>query len=210
MSTAARTAGAERKEKLSGTGLNGSPASRWRFSNSRLISANFSGAAPWNENIDCFSSPTAKTVRRRERAPAPAKNSAVNAATMRHCSADVSCASSMSRWSRPLSSFRMHPCGAGRVQPARARSAIWSSKSSFAARHLGPGERCTRIALATANKASLRSSVCAARRLSRSAMQAVLLIDARSSSRAGNLSRKLFRRDAALRVAARVAFAALW
>src|SRR6266536_4602820 len=26
------------------------------------MSANFSGAAPWNEKIDCFSSPTAKTV----------------------------------------------------------------------------------------------------------------------------------------------------
>ncbi len=40
-----------------------------RLSNSR-------GAAPWNEKIDCFSSPTAKIVRSTpSRAPAPEVNS---------------------------------------------------------------------------------------------------------------------------------------
>ena len=29
----------------------------------RALSANSRGAAPWNEKIDCFSSPTAKIVR---------------------------------------------------------------------------------------------------------------------------------------------------
>ena len=34
--------------------------------------ANSAGAAPWKEKIDCFSSPTAKMVRRPTRAPTPA------------------------------------------------------------------------------------------------------------------------------------------
>ena len=47
---------------------------------SSRIAANASGAAPWNEKIDCFSSPTAKIERRAGRArPAPAENSATNA-----------------------------------------------------------------------------------------------------------------------------------
>ena len=45
----------------------------------RLSRASRSGAAPWNEKIDCFSSPTAKTVRPRRRAPSPVKNSSVRA-----------------------------------------------------------------------------------------------------------------------------------
>ena len=32
--------------------------------NSRRMASNSRGAAPWNEKIDCFSSPTAKIVRR--------------------------------------------------------------------------------------------------------------------------------------------------
>ena len=40
------------------------------------MASNSRGAAPWNEKIDCFSSPTAKIVRLTVRAPAPAKNSA--------------------------------------------------------------------------------------------------------------------------------------
>ena len=40
------------------------------------MASNSRGAAPWNEKIDCFSSPTAKIVRLTARAPAPAKNSA--------------------------------------------------------------------------------------------------------------------------------------
>ncbi len=74
-------------------------SARRRRSNSR-------GAAPWNEKIDCFSSPTANTVRfTPSRAPAPEVNSEMICATMSHCRGLVSCASSISTWSTPRSSL---------------------------------------------------------------------------------------------------------
>ena len=55
------------------------PRKCWR------ISAKASGAAPWNEKIDCFSSPTAKIVRLIfSRAPPPA-NSETSVLMMSHC-----------------------------------------------------------------------------------------------------------------------------
>ena len=62
-STPARTIGAERNDTDSGTSAKASPASSWRRCSRRRIAENMCGAAPWNEKIDCFSSPTAKTVR---------------------------------------------------------------------------------------------------------------------------------------------------
>ena len=56
-------------KRSAGTSANGRSASRWRFSNARFISANIWGAAPWKAKIDCFSSPTANTVRFLGRAP---------------------------------------------------------------------------------------------------------------------------------------------
>ena len=69
------------------------------------MASNSRGAAPWNEKIDCFSSPTAKMVRWIARAPAPAKNSAVSSRMISHCFGLVSCASSISTWSMPWSSL---------------------------------------------------------------------------------------------------------
>ena len=73
--------------------------------NSRRISSKARGAAPWNEKIDCFSSPTANTVRcALARAP-PGVNSETMVRTMLHCLGLVSCASSISTWSMPRSSL---------------------------------------------------------------------------------------------------------
>jgi len=75
------------------TGSNFSPASTNLRSSPRRRSANSRGAAPWNEKIDCFSSPTAKIVRvMPSRAPAPEVNSEMICATMSHCRGLVSCA----------------------------------------------------------------------------------------------------------------------
>ena len=88
------------------TGSNFSPASSNFFFSRAAAQSNSRGAAPWNEKIDCFSSPTANTVRiTPSRAPAPEVNSEMICATMSHCRGLVSCASSISTWSTPRSSL---------------------------------------------------------------------------------------------------------
>jgi hypothetical protein len=58
------------------TGSNFRPASPNFFSSPLRRASNSRGAAPWNEKIDCFSSPTAKMVRwTPSRAPSPDVNS---------------------------------------------------------------------------------------------------------------------------------------
>ena len=87
----------ERNECLNETDSNARSARLNRVSSPRRRASNSRGAAPWNEKIDCFSSPTAKIVRRTpSRAPAPAVNSAMMRSTMSHCRGLVSCASSIS------------------------------------------------------------------------------------------------------------------
>ena len=76
---------------------NFSPASSNFFFSSHRRASNSRGAAPWNEKIDCFSSPTANMVRiTPSRAPAPEVNSEMMCAMMSHCRGLVSCASSIS------------------------------------------------------------------------------------------------------------------
>ena len=55
-------AGAERVLELGSDECELRPAVQ-RVSKCARIAANSRGAAPWNEKIDCFSSPTAKIVR---------------------------------------------------------------------------------------------------------------------------------------------------
>ena len=93
--------GPERNEWRNGTYCKSRSIAAQSVAKVRRIASNSRGAAPWNEKIDCFSSPTAKIVRLTARAPAPAKNSAVSSRTISHCFGLVSCASSISTWSMP-------------------------------------------------------------------------------------------------------------
>ena len=77
--------------------------------------------------------------------PSPArprrrKTPRVRAARMRHCSGEVSCASSISRWSSLESSLCSTQAALDRVTRLRA-PAIWSAKSSAPRLSLGVGER---------------------------------------------------------------------
>ena len=81
-----------------------SGVSNWP-ANSRRISSNARGAAPWNEKIDCFSSPTANTVRLTFGRAPPGGIPRRWCAMISHCSGPVSCASSISTWSMPTSSL---------------------------------------------------------------------------------------------------------
>ncbi len=104
-STKASTSGAERQLSNKDTRSNRAPAFSTIASNAWPSAANRSGAAPWKLKIDCFSSPTANTVRSRRTAPAPTKNSPLRARRMSHWSGAVSWASSSRMCSRPPSSL---------------------------------------------------------------------------------------------------------
>ena len=86
----------------------------------RWAAASARASAPWKLKIDCFSSPTANSVRGAARAPSPAKNSSASAAITDHWAGLVSCASSISRWSRPPSSLKSTQ-GAIPARPSRLR-----------------------------------------------------------------------------------------
>jgi hypothetical protein len=96
VSTASSRVAPERNEWRNGMYCSSCSMPRQSRSKVRRMPSNSRGAAPWNEKIDCFSSPTANTVRVTARAPAPTKNSPVNASMIRHCRGLVSCASSIS------------------------------------------------------------------------------------------------------------------
>ena len=99
---------------------------RWLWASSRC------GAAPWNEKIDCFSSPTMNTVRcsRRSRPSSPAKNSATRAVMIDHWSGEVSCASSIRMCSTPPSSLNSTQAADGRSDRSARVRTIRSAKSS--------------------------------------------------------------------------------
>ena len=97
LSTAESTAFAERKESVRRTSWKRNAALSVRAFQYRRLVSNSRGAAPWKPKIDCFGSPTAKTVRIcRARAPLPAEKSSVMWRRICHCSGFVSCASSTS------------------------------------------------------------------------------------------------------------------
>ncbi len=101
-STRLRTDSVDRKEMFRPISANVFPAAETRPAMAVRIRENSSGAARWKLKIDCFSSPTAKTVRSiSSLAPLPLKNSAHKVSMISHCSGLVSCASSIRMWSIP-------------------------------------------------------------------------------------------------------------
>ena len=75
------------------------------FAKARRIASNSRGAAPWNEKIDCFSSPTAKIVRLTVARARAGEELVGQRRMISHCFGLVSCASSISTWSMPRSSL---------------------------------------------------------------------------------------------------------
>ena len=125
MSTASRIVCDDRNEKVSGTSSNGRFDVAMTLAKARFISANIWGAAPWKAKIDCFSSPTAKTVRFSGRAPAPAKNSALSAARMLHCGCRCVLGFVEQQVIEPVVELVQHPGGARpRHQRERTRDLI--------------------------------------------------------------------------------------
>ena len=207
MSTASRIVCDDRNEKVSRTSANGRSASLWRLANRRFISASISGAAPRKPKIDCFSSPTANTVRFGLRAPAPAKNSArerrQNAPLRRRGVLGFV----EKQVIEPVIELVQHPGGA---RPGQKRERAARSGRRNRARRARPssGRKVERIAVATTKRAPLRSSASAARRRSRKSIRRSCS-RRRSSSSVGNL----FRRSSVIRLpfsaAARLALPAV-
>ena len=119
----ASTPRAERNDWVSRTCAKAS-ASRKGALEARRISSNICGAAPWNEKIDCFSSPTAKNVRRAALLPAPPRNRRPARSRIFHCAALVSCASSTRTWSTPGSSLYSTQAASERSSKAKVRDKI--------------------------------------------------------------------------------------
>ena len=126
---------------------------------------------------------------------------------MRHCSAEVSCASSTSRWSSPLSSLCRTQAALDRVdQRQRLRDLV--GEVERAALGLGAGEgRQDRLGDGEQGLAALDASA-AARRLSRSAIRRSCS-RWRSSSRLGKSLAQVSGRQMSLLAAARIALASL-
>ena len=126
---------------------------------SRRISSNICGAAPWNEKIDCFSSPTAKNSARPTRArPAPTADSPVRRfERSRHCAALVSCASSIEHVVEACRRACRAPTARRRARSSKALRLCESDRRSRG----GRAQRLAAIIFATRH---LRSSVACQRR----------------------------------------------